>query len=180
MTNDITLFEEGLVKSSEKSAQPELDAKFLHKIEKRWDASEAKRRSRLAIKHMAQYIPAFDSAQVTPKPLYGAQQIPGRDASLRAADVSFEEERYARCEIVKASSVLTMADAITKQLIALGYVDKSLYGKRDFDTLRTVNETQLREHAESLCLAREYPVALTQRTMADYHACAINAKSLAS
>jgi len=180
MTNDITLFEEGLVKSSEKSAQPELDPKFLHKIEKRWDASEAKRRSRLAIKHMAQYIPAFDNAEVTPKPLFGAQQIPGRDASLRAADVSFEEERYARCEIVKASSVLTMADAIIKQLISLGYVDEKMYGKRDFDTLKKVDEAELNMQAESLCLAREYPVALTQRTMGNAQVCSINAKSLAS
>jgi len=152
MTNAITLFDEGLVKSSEQSAQPELDPKFLTKIEKRWDASEAQRRSRLAIKHVAQFIPAFDNAEVTPKPLFGAQQIPGHDASLRAADVSFEEERYARCEIVKASSVLTMADAITKQLISLGYADEKVYGKRDFDTLRRVDEAELnrkRKHSVS-------------------------------
>lgn len=180
MTKAITLFEEGLVKSSPQSAQPELKTAFLEKIDKSWERSEAEKRSRSAIDHLVQYIPSFGSAEVVPKPLFGAQQIPGHDASLRAADVSFEEERYARCEIVKASSVLTMADAITKQLIALGYVDKKMYGKRDFDALRSVDETQLSRQAESLCLARDYPAALTQRTVANSQPTAIDNRIMAS
>ncbi|MEE8589677.1 MAG: FAD-dependent oxidoreductase, partial [Sulfurimonadaceae bacterium] len=89
MTKDITLFEEGLVKSSQHSAQPQLKTKFLDKIEKEWNPKDVKTRSQLAIKHLAHYIPSFDSAKVVSKPLYGAQQIPGLDADLRAADVSF-------------------------------------------------------------------------------------------
>jgi hypothetical protein len=73
-----------------------------------------------------------------------------------------------------------MADAITKQLISLGYIDEKMYGKRDFDILRKVDEAQLSTQAQSLCLAREYPVALTQRTMGNAQSCSINAKSLAS
>ncbi len=65
----------------------------------------------------------FNNATVGSKPLFGAQQIPGDDPTLRVAEVSFPRERYARCEIVKVSSVLDMIDAITKQFIELGYVE---------------------------------------------------------
>jgi hypothetical protein len=163
MTKSITLFEEGLVKSSALSAQPQLQKKFLEKIEKEWDAQDAKRRSQHAIDHLAQYIPAFGTATVVSKPLYGAQQIPGHDDSLRAANVSFEEDDYARCEIVKASSVLSMVDAITAQLIVLGHVEASMYGKRDFSSKEVLEEEKISSYAQSLCRQREYPLALTQR-----------------
>ena len=167
MTKSITLFEEGLVKSSTRSAYPKLKTKFMDKIEKAWKPADVKKRSQLAIDHLAYYIPAFTKANIVSKPLYGAQQIPGDDDTLRAADVSFENAHYARCEIVKASSVLSMADAITKQLIDLGYVDKSLHGKRDFDTMRELDETEITKQAESLCSDRDYPLALAHRTMTD-------------
>jgi len=163
MTKSITLFDEGLVKNAPGSAQPQLQKKFIEKIEKGWNQSDAKTRSRLAIEHLAQYIPSFKKAKVVSKPLYGAQQIPGDDASLRAADVSFEADTYARCEIVKASSVLSMADAITKQLISLNHVDKAMYKRRDFSTLKELNETHIDTYARSLCKLREYPVSLAQR-----------------
>ncbi len=166
MTKDITLFDEGLVKSSAQSAQPELNEKFIHKIEKNWKKEDAASRSQLAIEHLAQFIPAFKNAKVVSKPLYGAQQIPGSDASLRAADVSFVDDHYARCEIVKASSVLSMADTITAQLISLGYVDKNLYGQRDFSSVEQLNEKDVSAYAKVLCQAREYPLPLTQRLVA--------------
>ncbi len=165
MTKDITLFEDGLVKSSKTSAQPQLKTKFIEKIDKAWNPTDIKSRSQLAIGHLAQYIPAFKSAKVVSKPLYGAQQIPGRDEDRRTADVSFEGERYARCEIVKASSVLTMADSITQQLISLGYIDKSLYGKREFKTLAEVDEESISSYAQSLCITRNYPVSLAKRNI---------------
>ncbi len=165
MTKEITLFEEGLVKSSEHSAQPRLNTKFLTKIEKQWDPEDVRVRSKLAIEHLAQYIPAFKNATIVSKPLYGAQQIPGQDATLRAADVSFEDQYYARCEIVKASSVLSMADTITKQLIDLGYVDKAMYRKRDFSNATELDDRQVQSLAQKLCIDRDYPIALTQRIM---------------
>jgi FAD dependent oxidoreductase len=168
MTKSITLFEEGLVKSSQQSSQPRLKAKFLDKIEKEWNDQDAQTRTQLAIEHLSQYIPSFKHAKVVSKPLYGAQQIPGVDASLRAADVSFEEETYARCEIVKASSVLSMADTITRQLIFLGYAEEEMYKKRDFSTLGKADEIKISRYAESLCKDRDYPVSLTQR-MLEHH-----------
>lgn len=165
MTKSITLFDEGLVKSSTQSAQPQLDRKFLDKIDKEWKPSEVKTRTQSAINHVAHYIPAFEKASVVSKPLYGAQQIPGRDASLRVADVSFVDDHYARCEIVKASSVLSMADAITKQLIVLGYADERVYGKRDFTAMDGLDDMQIGKYAESLCRERNYPTSLTHRTV---------------
>ena len=166
MTKSITLFEEGLVKSSQQSAQPQLETKFIDKIEKAWNPSDIKTRTQLAIDHLAHYIPSFERAKIVSKPLYGAQQIPGLDDTLRAAGVSFEEENYARCEIVKASSVLSMADAITEQLIALGYVPETMYAKRDFSTLGDLDEKEIDSYAKVLCINREYPVSLTKRRIA--------------
>ena len=157
MTNDITLFEDGLVKSSSKSAQPKLDNRFIQKIDKSWKFSDVKRRTALAIEHVANFIPGFKEGEMSSKPLYGAQQIPGKDATLRASDVSFVEENYARCEIVKASSVLSMADDITKELIKLGYLDSSLKGYRDFKNMRSIKTQKIAAYSEVLCLQREYP-----------------------
>ena len=163
MTEDITLFKDGLVKSELLSAQPKLDEKYVNKIYKGWSKSDIEKRSSLAIEHLAQFIPSFKDATIASKPLFGAQQIPGEDASLRAADVSFEGERYARCEIVKASSVLGMADAITKKLIGLGFVDSSLYGSRGFTNIKSFREENITDLAQELCLQRDYPKSLAVR-----------------
>ncbi len=163
MTKQITLFDDGLVKSSEESAQPQLKPRFIEKIEKGWKHADIVSRSKSAIEHIAQFIPSFASAKVASKPLYGAQQIPGLDETLRAADVSFEGERYVRCEIVKASSVLSVADAITQQLIFLGYAGEDMHGKRDFPTLRDLGHEAISHQAALLGKRREYPVALTRQ-----------------
>ena len=159
MTEEITLFNNGLVYSDTRSAQPRLATKFINKIENNWEEHEIVNRTQKAIDHLSQYIPAFKSAQVASKPLFGAQQIPGNDKDLRAADVSFEGSRYARCEIVKASSVLTMIDEIMKQLIALNYVDSKYLFKRDFN-LNLQNDGELLKSAQALCNSRDYPTCL--------------------
>ena len=163
MTNDITLFENGLAKSTKDSAQPRLDTRFLEKITKGWNIQDMQARTSAAVNHMAKFMPIFKNAQTMSKPLFGAQQIPGEDASLRAADVSFDGERYARCEIVKASSVLNMADEITKKLIGLGYLDKSAYKKRDFKIIENLKEKDIQKLAEDFCECRDYPKSLGSR-----------------
>ncbi len=162
MTKDITLFDDGLVKSSKSSAQPELDERFIEKIEKNWKASDVKKRTKLAIEHVANFIPGFAQGEVTSKPLYGAQQIPGLDASLRASDVSFVEKTYARCEIVKASSVLSMADEITDQLVELEYLDASVRGVRDFKSMSLVTKDSIEKYSEVLCVDRGYRFSLSR------------------
>lgn len=122
MTDQITLFKNGLVASSAVSAQPQLPKAYQSQIDRGWQSEDVTARTQGAIEHMARILPAFASATVGGKPLFGAQQIPGSDPSLRAADVSFEGAHYARVEIVKASSALTAADRIVAQLASLGWL----------------------------------------------------------
>ena len=159
MTNEITLFNNGLVKSTPKSAQPELCKSFIDKIDKKWYPEEISQRTQKAINHLSRFIPAFSDAKVASKPLYGAQQIPGEDKELRAADVSFEGDRYARCEVVKASSVLTMIDEIMKKLVKLHIVKEEDLFKREFGSLKLKGEDILSK-AEKICQERDYPVSL--------------------
>lgn len=165
MTDKITLFKNGLVASSEASAQPQLAESFINKIDKSWRAQEISKRTQSAIDHVTPYIPGFASAQLAAKPLFGAQQIPGGDPTLRAADVSFVGNRYARCEIVKASSVLTVADTISERLINLGCLHKSVYGARDFNVSKTISEMAINHRAESLAQQRNYPQSMSDRNI---------------
>ena len=165
MTKEITLYEDGLVASSLVSCQPRLGQDFIDKIEKSWTREETEIRTKAAIEHLSQYIPSFKSATVGSKPLFGAQQIPGDDPTLRVAEVSFPRERYARCEIVKVSSVLDMIDAITKQFIDLGYIEADVLGKRDFTHALEPDEDALDKKAESIAEAREYPRDLANRNI---------------
>jgi len=166
MTNNITLFENGLVESNDASAQPKLAASFINKIDKHWSPAETKQRTHSAIEHLISYIPKFATAEVASKPLFGAQQIPGEDPTLRAADVSFVGGRYARCEIVKASSVLTVADAIIEQLVQLGCIDSRCYGNRDFTIMKKITEANINQRAELLVTQRDYPLSLAGRNVA--------------
>lgn len=117
MTKDITLFEQGLVASSNTSAQPQLPAALKQKLDaNRWPVDVAAQRSQKAIDFIAYFLPNFTRAEMAGPPLFGAQQIPGDDPELRASDVSFNRPNYARCEIVKASSAIDAADEIAKAL----------------------------------------------------------------
>ena len=166
MTKEITLYEDGLVASSLVSCQPRLGQDFIDKIEKSWTEEETEKRTKAAIEHLSQYIPSFHNATVGSKPLFGAQQIPGDDPTLRVAEVSFPRERYARCEIVKVSSVLDMIDAITEQFVELGYLEANILGKRDFTHAIDLDEISLRKRAESIAVERDYPRALANRNIA--------------
>ena len=166
MTENITLFNGGLVQSNTISAQPKLADSFINKIDKSWSESEVNERTQSAIEHLTPYIPQFASATVASKPLFGAQQIPGGDPTLRAADVSFVGEYYARCEIVKASSVLKVADEITKQLIKLGCLEERSLGNRSFIITKSISEADITKRAEQLTNERNYPDSLANRNIA--------------
>ena len=163
MTKEITLYEDGLVGNSTVSCQPDLHPSFIEKIEKEWSETETKERTQSAIKHLARFIPSFATAKVGSKPLFGAQQIPGDDPDLRVAEVDFPVARYARCEIVKVSSVLDMIDAIVQELIGLGYLSSSAYGKRDLNAFNNLSESDINKTAEVLCELRNYPIDLGHR-----------------
>lgn len=167
MTKDITLYEDGLVANTAFSCQPQLGKDFIEKIENSWSKEETEKRTQSAIRHLSKFIPEFCEAEVSSKPLFGAQQIPGDDPTLRVAEVSFPVEHYARCEIVKVSSVLDMIDAIVKECIKLGYLDASVQGRRDFETLRHIDEAEIVHFAHDLCIEREYPTALADRNFSE-------------
>ncbi len=130
MRKDITLFADGVASSTPPHAQPKLPQKYLDYIQRGFEQTEAIERTKRAIAYVGRYLPSFTDAKSTTTPLFGAQQIPGRDLRLRAAEISFEGERYARCEIVKVSSIFTMADEIVRRLIKLQALPSSAQGVR--------------------------------------------------
>jgi hypothetical protein len=166
MTKEITLSEDGLVANTMLSCQPKLGQDFLEKIDKSWTKEEVEKRTHAAIKHLSQFIPSFSTAHVGSKPLYGAQQIPGDDPTLRVAEVSFPRKRYARCEIVKVSSVLDMIDAIASELVELEYLDASVVGKREFRQTLHLNDAILTKRAKFIATTRAYPAEMANRTIA--------------
>lgn len=124
MSNFITLFEDGLVASNQESAQPKLPPQYVHYIEDGWDKAPLQARSQQSIEYVAEFVPTFNSARTVGNALYGGQQIPGQDDTLRVADVSlYSNIRYARAENVKASSTLIAADQIVAELVTLGLID---------------------------------------------------------
>lgn len=157
MTEDITLFKNGLVKNCENSSQPKLEEKFVTKINKGWSKSDIENRTQRAIEYIQQFIPTFKNVKVASKPLFGAQQIPGNEVSLRTADVCFESDRYARCEIVKASSVLTMSDMIVKSLIDLNILHKKVYKSRELIFDKKQDNGKLNLLAKEIAKQRNYP-----------------------
>jgi hypothetical protein len=166
MTQNITLFEKGLVASGKDSAQPKLAPQFIEKIDKQWPAQDVSSRTSGSIAHLAQFIPSFDSAEEACKPMFGAQQIPGQDADLRAADVSFFGKQYARTEIVKASSALAAADAILANLVDCQLISGDELGKyvteHYFPVSQQPSENEVTSRAMLLAQQRDYPSALAR------------------
>ena len=165
MTTDITLYEDGLVSNTAISCQPKLKQAFIQKIETSWSTEETFKRTSSAIKHLSQFIPSFSNAIVGSKPLFGAQQIPGDDPTLRVAEVSFPIEQYARCEIVKVSSTIDMIQSIIKEFIKLNYLDSSILLKYKSKNLKQPLEKSICSYAEFLAEQREYPKSLANRNL---------------
>ncbi len=168
MTKDITLFKKGLVVSDEHSAQPRLPKRFIKKIEQTWPKQLIHDRTVGSIEHIAQYIAGFSQASVAAKPLFGAQQIPGDDADLRATDVSFHGKHYARTEIVKASSALAAADVILQDLVDCDLVNLAQVGeyltKHYFPITLQCTEEAVTHEAVLLTRQRNYPEALAKNS----------------
>ncbi len=149
MTEDITLFRDGLAKSNFRSAYPKLKDYFIKKLDHGWQKEIIDERTTRAIKHLSKFIQNFDIAKTASKPLYGAQQIPGDDPTLRVAEVSFPAPNYARCEIVKVSSVLDMSKAILDDL----GIDSS----EIFYPLNDLDKDLLSSLAKEIAKNRDYP-----------------------
>lgn len=147
MSKFITLFKDGLVASTTDSAQPELPKRYMHYIDKGWDKAPLQARSQQSIEYVAEFVPTFHSARTVGNALYGGQQIPGKDDTLRVADVSlYANLHYARAENVKASSTLLAADEIVNQLIKIGLLDSDLVA----DHRRYTHDWQYLAHNDSV------------------------------
>ena len=162
MTEEITLFKNGLVKAIDNGAQPEFDEDIERKLNAGWDKDEIKTRTESSIDYIAQFVPSFKSATVGGPPLYGAQQIPGNDVNLRVGEVSFPTEFYARSEIIKASSALTVANQIIERM-QQDKVISSLPEKPFGNTLLdSVSKDEIDKLASEFADVRGYPKALSR------------------
>ncbi|GAA4903497.1 FAD-dependent oxidoreductase [Ferrimonas pelagia] len=161
MTDEITLFDQGLASSCDTSAQPRLAGDLQRKLEQGWSDAMIEQRTNRAIQHIARFLPGFALAEIGGKPLFGAQQIPGVDPELRAADVSFVGHNYARSEIVKASSALAVADAIEQQLNRLGWLPPEATAG---EALSENDPLAVESLACTLAQERDYPSALAKQT----------------
>lgn len=168
MSKDITLFTDGLVASSADSAQPDLPDKYVEYIEEGWDPFALKTRSQRAIDYVAEFIPSFASAITIGNALYGGQQIPGHDDTLRVADVSlYDNKRYARAENVKASSALLAADEIVLTLNRLGLLpltpeDDTKRRQHQWQYLASTDGDSIDHVALSLAQLRHFPPEMSK------------------
>lgn len=163
MTEQITLFKDGLKRSTETSAYPALPSHLLKKVKQGWKTEEIEVRTARSISHLAQYIPLFRNAEIVTPPLYGIQQIPGDDPNLRATGVSFAGECYARCEIVKASSVVNVAQQLYQKIvIALDIVESELTESYECQLVKSLTYEDVNLQAILLANERGYPAALAK------------------
>lgn len=126
MNNAVTLFKDGLVATKKDDAQPELKPKYLDYIEEGWNPATLHERSQRAINEVSEFVPNFATATPTGNALYGGQQIPGDNDTLRVADVSlYPELNYARAENVKASSALEASDDIVAVLESKKFIEST-------------------------------------------------------
>lgn len=166
MSKAITLFDDGLVASNTDSAQPHLPQQYVHYIEDGWDKAPLQARSQQAIDYVAEFVPTFHSARTIGNALYGGQQIPGQDDTLRVADVSlYSNIRYARAENVKASSTLIAADQIVNELTALGLIKNDTVENRqryahEWSYLVHNDSSAIDKLAQVLAKERGFPLAM--------------------
>jgi len=159
MTKEITLFKNGLVRSKSEVAQPEFNDIIKRKLHSRWEPDEIKTRTENAINFVANFVPSFKSAAVGGPPLFGAQQIPGDDPNLRVGEVSFPCKSYARIEIVKASSALSVANQIIKNIKEDQTIDR-IPNQRPL--LDSISKTEIDQLSSELAIQRGYPEALAK------------------
>lgn len=168
MSKFITLFNDGLVASTNNSAQPKLPEQYVHYIEDGWDKAPLQARSQQSIDYVAEFVPTFHSAQTVGNALYGGQQIPGEDDTLRVADVSlYKHLHYARAENVKASSTLIAADEIVNELIGIGIINDNKAGNQAryahrWSYLLNNNRATIDKVAQELAEARGFPTPMAK------------------
>lgn len=162
MTEDITLFKDGLIHAGDQEAQPHFNKDIDRKLSNGWETDDIQTRTENAIDGVAKYVPSFKSATVGGPPLFGAQQIPGKDASLRVGEVSFPYRSYARSEIVKASSALTVANQIIDKIQEEEIIPVIEQRTHQNELLAAISKPEIDELAAHLAVDRGFHEALSR------------------
>jgi hypothetical protein len=162
MTTDITLFKDGLVKSKGDDIQPVFNNAINQKLDNRWHKDEIETRTQNAIHFVTKFVPKFESATPGGPPLYGAQQIHGNDPNLRVGEVSFPCKSYARSEIIKASSALSVANKIIKNIQAEEIIPLLHEKSNQNLLLENISTKEIDTLASELAIQRGYSIALSQ------------------
>ncbi|NLU39807.1 MAG: FAD-dependent oxidoreductase [Bacteroidales bacterium] len=162
MTQDITLFENGVIHSKNKESAEEFDEDIKQKIDRAWPEEEINTRTKNAIAFAARYVPTFKSANVGALPMHGAQQLHGNDLSLRVGELSFPGKFYARSEIIKASSALTVARKIVANLENEKIIAQIRTKTKHNSLLEEISKNDIEERARELAIKRGYPGTLSQ------------------
>lgn len=162
MTEHITLFKNGLIQSKSNEPQPEFNDDINQKLDHGWKKNEIETRTENAIKLVTKFVPTFKSATTGGIPFYGAQQIHGDNPNLRVGEVSFPYKTYARSEIIKASSALTVANKITHKIQEekiIPLIPKSINRNSLLDS---ISKHEIDKLASKLAIQRGYPEALSR------------------
>ncbi len=162
MTQDITLCKECLVKTTQQSSYPKLGTHLLKTIESGWESDEYKIRTKRAIAYLAKFLPKFKEAKVGGIPLYGAQQIPGVDPTLRVAEVAFPKKNYARCEIVKVSSAVDMVAEIIKNMQECSLLDEHPTAEFTLDEIKSLKREDIENRAQKIAQTLGYPLEMSR------------------
>ncbi|WP_179376094.1 FAD-dependent oxidoreductase [Winogradskyella wichelsiae] len=162
MTENITLFKDGLIQSKTNEAQPQFGEDINQKLFRGWKTDDINTRTENAIESVTKFVPSFKSATVGGPPLFGAQQIPGDDPSLRVGEVSFPYKSYARSEIVKASSALTVANQIITKIQEEKIIPVIAQRTNHNLLLDCISKDEIDQLASQLTVERGYPEALSK------------------
>lgn len=160
MTENITLFTDGLTHATAHSSQPPLNPQYLSYIDNGWDKSALKTRTQNAIEFVAEFIPDFGKATPIDNALYGGQQVPSDDISTRVADIRpFADKHYLIAENVKATSALEVADNVVDFLIEQKALDNV---HRKQPKWQPLNVADVEKIAQQLAEERHYPLAMAK------------------
>src|SRR5690554_2606158 len=162
MTENITLFQDGLIQAKDNEAQPEFNDDIKQKLFCGWESKDIHSRTENAIASVSHFVPEFKTATVGGPPLFGAQQIPGDDATLRVGEVSFPHQFYARSEIIKASSALTVANQIIDRLQKENIVPEIENRTQVNALIDAISKQEIDDFAAKLTTERGYPQELSR------------------
>ncbi|MFB2577864.1 FAD-dependent oxidoreductase [Acinetobacter sp. c2-A9] len=159
MSNEITLFDDGLHHSTAESNQPYVNPTYVNYINQGWDENVPAKRTQRAIEFLTVFIPEFSNAKPYHRALFGAQQVPDDDIAVRVGSVEIDANKnYATVQNVKASSALDIADKIAKHLYDLAWIESDARPHQWYD----LDKNQVTALAKQTAEQRGYDKVLAE------------------